>query len=392
MPWKALPMSQLRLAFAHAVRTTNVPVAQAARRFGVSRKTAYKWLDRFDAAQLHVVQVDAAPADATASLEDRSRRLARSPRRTDATLEQLILDARDRYGWGGRKLHAYLSAAGHRLPSARTTHAILARNDRIGPPPADPAPCQHFERPEPHDLWQADHKGPVEVARRDHFPLVVLDDHSRFCLALHDCIDKTMARVWNVLWQAFDEFGLPRAFLSDNAFGTTFDVPKTLSWIDAQLVLLGIAPLHGRPYHPQTQGKVERFNGTLEREALCRTVRTDCDEHFAADLHDFRDLYNHTRPHEALGDKPPVSRFAKSPRARPAKLPAADSFYPPGSELRKVGSSGDIRLDRGRILAGRGLVGQTVRIERRDNEVAVYFAWKQIRLISMDRMAQSGML
>src|SRR5437764_7637542 len=84
MPWKAHPVSQLRLALAHAVRTANVPVAQAAQRFGVSRKTAFKWLARFDA------QADAGAA----TLDDRSRRPARSPRRTDATLQQLILDAR----------------------------------------------------------------------------------------------------------------------------------------------------------------------------------------------------------------------------------------------------------------------------------------------------------
>jgi len=386
MPWKAHPVSQLRLALAHAVRTANVPVAQAAQRFGVSRKTAFKWLARFDA------QADAGAA----TLDDRSRRPARSPRRTDAALQQLILDARDRYGWGGRKLRAYLIDQGHgdRLPSARTAHAILLRNGRVGAKAsADLMPLQHFQRPEPHDLWQADHKGPVEVARQDRFPLLIEDDCSRFLIALHDCVDKTMALAWKVLWRAFEEFGLPRAILTDNAFGTTFDVPKTLSWFDAQLVLLGITPIHGRPYHPQTQGKVERLNGTLEREALLNgRVRRDCAQHFAEDLAIFRDLYNHTRPHEALGDKPPVSRFAKSPRLRPREMPLAESFYPAGSQLRKVNPSGDVRFAGARILAGRGLVGQTVRVELREHELAIFFCCKQIRSIPLERLSFTGML
>jgi transposase InsO family protein len=306
-------------------------------------------------------------------------------------VERQILDTRDRFGWGARKLAAYLANEGLGVPSIRTTHAILRRNGRLAVPQTPAAPLQYFERSEPHDLWQADHKGPVEVARRDHFPLAIEDDHSRFLIALHPCIDKTMARAWEVLWEAFAEFGLPKAFLSDNAFGTTFDVPKTLSWIDSQLVRLGIQPIHGRPYHPQTQGKVERFNGTLQREMLPR-ARTDCLDHFAADLASFRDLYNHIRPHQALGDKPPVSRFAKSPRPRPAVLPEPESFYPPGSILRQVSTSGDIHWKHARILAGRGLVGHPVRLEPRDHELAIFFCWKQIRCIPLERMTDKGML
>jgi transposase InsO family protein len=378
MPWKVAPVSQIRFALVHAVRSAGVPVVQAARRFGVSRKTAYKWLRRYD-------------DDPQQPLCDGSRRPHHCPRQVTPQVERQILQARDRFGWGARKLRAYLAGQGHPVPSTRTTHAVLTRNGRLAAPETPALPPQCFERPEPHDLWQADHKGPVEVARREHFPLVVEDDHSRFLIALHPCLNKTMALAWEVLWGAFAEFGLPKAFLSDNAFGTTFEVPKTLSWIDARLVRLGIQPIHGRPYHPQTQGKVERFNGTLQREMLPR-ARTDCLEHFTADLATFRDLYNHTRPHQALGDKPPVSRFAKSPRGRPSVLPEPESFYPPGSILRKVSTSGDVRWNQLRILAGRGLVGHVVRLEQRAQELAIFYCWKQIRCIPLERMTDKGML
>lgn len=382
MPWKDHSVSQVRLGFAHAVRSAGVPVVEACRRFGISRKTGYKWLARFD-------------AQTVAGLEDHSRRPLHSPRRTDAPIEGMILAARDRFGWGGRKIRAYLIHHGHSassLPSARTTQAILARHGKVHPTTdATPKPLECFERSAPHDLWQADHKGAIEVARKDTFPLVVVDDHSRYLIALHPCHDKSMALAWNVFWNAFGEFGLPKSVLTDNAFGTTFDVPKTLSWFESQLVRLRIDSIHGRPYHPQTQGKVERFNGTLEREMLPR-ARTDQPQHFATDAAAFRELYNHTRPHEALGDKPPVSRFAKSPRERPDTLPEADSFYPAGSELRKVASSGDIRWAGSRILAGRGLVGQTVRLEEREHELAVFYCWKQIRAIPRERLGLNGML
>jgi hypothetical protein len=179
--------------------------------------------------------------------------------------------------------------------------------------------------------------------------------------------------------------------LTDNAFGSVCQVPRTLSWFESRLVRLGIAPLHGRPYHPQTQGKAERLNGTLVREMLPR-CRTDTDEHFAQDASAFRDLYNHTRPHEALGDAPPVSRLTPSPRKRPPRLPEAQSFYESGAVLRKVSSVGDLRWRKYRILAGRGLVGETVRVEEREGRVEVYYCWKRIRDLSASQLKPDIML
>ena len=183
---------------------------------------------------------------------------------------------------------------------------------------------------------------------------------------------------------------MPQSVLCDNAFGTTFEVPKTVSWFDAQLIRLGIRPIHGRPYHPQTQGKVERLHGTLEREVWPH-VRRDSLLHFSEDVNHWRtQVYNTIRPHEALGDKPPLSRFCPSPRPRPAEIPEVE--YPSGSITRKVSTSGDIRWRKYRILAGGGLVGQYVRIEERDHEIAVYYAWKQVRGIPHAQLKLGTML
>src|SRR5205085_7174456 len=155
------------------------------------------------------------------------------------------------------------------LPSARTCAAILARHGRVaGPAAAAEPPVQRFERDAPNQLWQVDHKGPVEVERRAVAPLTVIDDHSRYCLAFRPLDDKTMATAFAVLWDVFGDAGLPEAILSDNAFNTTGVAAPGLSWFDSRLLRLGIRPAHGRPYHPQTQGKCERLNGTGAREFI----------------------------------------------------------------------------------------------------------------------------
>lgn len=367
MPWSVAPVSELRLAFVHLVRTAGAPVAAACRQFGISRKTGHKWLARYD-------------GQPGQPLADRPRRPRRSPRQTPAAVERRIVEARDRFGWGARKLRAYLRARGGPVPSARTVHQVLARHGRLAAPPAPPPGWQHFERGAPNELWQLDFKGPLEVGGRRVWPLSLLDDHSRFLLALEPCPDLTMATAWAVLWEACGAYGLPEAVLCDHAFGTRGQNPLGLSWFEARLVRLGVRPCHGRPYHPQTQGKVERLHGTLERELWPR-ARRDTLEHFAADLRHWRTaVYNPLRPHQALGDAPPLSRWRPSPRPRPAALPAVG--YPPGAVLRKVMNRGDISWHGYRILVGAGLEGEYVRVEDKGPEVAVYYAWKQVRALA----------
>lgn len=380
MPWKVSPMSELRLALVQQVVSLNVPVAQAARNFGVSRKTAYKWIKR------HREQ-------SQQPLVDRSRRPQRSPETTSAAIEQHVLRVRDTYGWGARKIRALLREQQPQLhlPSVRTITNILNRHARITHAPAEPAPPpQFFERTAPHQLWQCDHKGPLEVGRRKVYPFTILDDHSRYLITCQACTDLTMRPVFDILWNAFGEVGLPEAILCDNAFSTRFEVPRTLCWLEARLVRLGIRPLHGRAYHPQTQGKVERLHGTLQREVWPYIRRDDLDA-FQHDLDRWRcEVYNTLRPHEAIGDVPPLARFRPSPRPRPEQMPPVE--YPPDAVIRKVNTSGDVRFNGYRILAGRGLVGEFVRLEERDHQLALYYANHEIRCLSNDQLVKGKML
>src|SRR5271166_3245199 len=110
MPWEVQPVSEIRIAFVHQVATLKTPVASACRAFGISRKTAYKWLQRYQNAP-------------DLPLTDYSRRPRSSPRRTALDLEKLVLSVRDQYGWGPRKIHAHLIQQQHPLPSIRTVAA-----------------------------------------------------------------------------------------------------------------------------------------------------------------------------------------------------------------------------------------------------------------------------
>jgi transposase InsO family protein len=383
MPWKERPVKDQRLTLASCVVDLKHSLAATAREMGVSRKTAYKWVKRYRADQM-------------ASMADRSRRPHCSPKRSCDSIEQQVLGWRDAHRWGPRKIHRVMMDAAKQaadpaaepattaepVPSIRTIGRILTRHQRIAPvlkPPKDESPVR-FERPGPNQLWQIDHKGPIEIARKRYSPLVILDDHSRYCLKLAPVIDKTMAVAWSVLWDLLGEVGLPDAILCDNAFSGHLG----LSWFDMHLVKLGIKPLHGRPYHPQTQGKVERFNGTLQRELIDYHARCDCLENFSDDSERWRRTYNTLRPHESLGDEPPVSRWTQSTRRRPSELPAAE--YPSGSVLRKVSQVGDIYFKNRRIMVGRCMERDFVRIEDRGHEIAIFYCWKQIRTISPDQL------
>ena len=382
MPWRVGTMSEIRLNFVIEVKHLKSSVAAACRKYGISRKTGHKWLRRYRAEG--------------AELTDRRRRPQTSPMRTKESVEQEVLAIRDEHGWGAPKIWAFLrnqaevTARRESFPSERTLGNILRRHGRIAPgEPAESSP-QFFERSSPHELWQCDFKGPLEVERRRVHPFTILDDHSRYLLALRMCDDVQMKSAWAALWDAFAENGMPEKLLCDGAFAGGVPGLRTVSWIEGQLIRLGIHPLHGRPYHPQTQGKVERLHGTLEREVWPHVDRTDR-KRFAAQVEKWRrEVYNPLRPHESLDGRPPLSRFAPSPRRRPARLPEAS--YPAGSVLRRVASGGDISWRGCRILVGAGLVKECVRVEEREKTVAVYFCWKQIREIPFEQMTRDRLL
>lgn len=201
--------------------------------------------------------------------------------------------------WGGRKIAARLCHLGeHSVPAPSTITAIVHRHDRIDPAEsAKRGPWRRFEHAAPNDLWQMDFKGEFKMANgRWCYPLTVLDDHSRFNLALRACGDQKRPTVQSQLTAVFQRYGLPQAMLMDN--GTPWSVSHSIgayTKLSVWLLRLQIRVIRGRPYHPQTQGKEERFHRTLNTELLQGRPFNDL-RHSQMQFDPWREIYNHPRP------------------------------------------------------------------------------------------------
>lgn len=341
MPWKECDRMSLRHELVALARQADADKSELARRFGVSRKTLYKWLHRTAGSAGEPKPTGIDPA----ALLDRSRRPIDSPGKTVDDIEQRVLTIRhDHPAWGGRKIRAVLlrSFAPQMVPSASTVTRILHRHHLIGQAASDAArPYQRFEHEHPNDLWQIDFKGdfPLVAGGRCH-PLTMLDDHSRYNLLLAACTNQRMQTVWDCLTGAFTRYGLPVRMLMDN--GSPWGVshsPACYTQLEVRLMSLDVAVTHGRPYHPQTQGKEERFHRTLNVELLQGRQLTDRDH--AQRLFDpWRQMYNHERPHEALGLSTPASRYTPS-RRRFTPTPPEPTYHH-GDVVRSLNPVGQL--------------------------------------------------
>jgi transposase InsO family protein len=379
MPWKEKSTMSLRLEFVRLASLPDANISQLADRFAISRKTAYKWLRRFHNNQ---------------DLADRSRKPLSSPKRTADDLEALILKTRDEHpAWGGRKIRVVLQNAKRTplpssstiIPSPSTITAILRRHNRLdGPRVGQPRNWQRFERPNPNDLWQMDFKGHVGMTngQRCH-PLTVLDDHSRYALGLIACADECHATVQTALTDLFRRHGLPVRMLMDNGspWGDNADNPYTIFTV--WLLRLGIGVSHGRPYHPQTQGKDERFHRTFKSELLSRYTLSDLDDSQRR-FDSWRDIYNHHRPHESLHMKPPATRYRPSPRTMPETLPPIE--YHASDCVRKVQNAGRVHYRGQTYHLSKAFAGQPIALRptARDGEIAVWFCSHQLGYLDVE--------
>lgn len=370
MPWDTdHPAAALRAQFVALVRAGVCSFARACADFGVSRKTGYKWVAR---------AADRPPRP----LRDHSRRPHSSPARTPPEVERAVLDAHTAHPWGARKLHASLCRGDRPVPSRGTIHNILVRHRRAGG--GGPAhPPHRFERAAPNDLWQMDFKGPLAGWPHPRYLLSVVDDHSRYLLAVRLCPDMTMGTVWDVLWPLFGQVGLPEGILSDNAFGGRGH-GTALSWLEVRLERLGVLHPHGRPYHPQTQGKVERYHRALGREAVGRLTAGQPDADAQRVLDEWRAEYNQVRPHDGIGLAVPAERWRPSPRPRPPTLPVA--VLKAGTEPRRVQGRGEVSWRGYEVFVGVGLAGERVGVTEADGQVVLWFGERRLRVVAADAL------
>ena len=255
MPWDARDTMSLRSEFVLFASQDGANIRALCRRFGISPAAGYKWLRRW-------------AEEGPSGLHDRSRAPHHSPARTGDSVIDLLRMAHERHDrWGARKIKRWLEEAGHVLPAFSTVHNLMGRHGLLpGLPPGIPA-TGRFEHDAPNSLWQMDFKGHFPFAAGRCHPLTLLDDHSRFSLCLAHCPDERRTTVQAQLIKVFERYGLPERMTMDNGapWGDT-----TGSWTALELWLMrqGIRVGHSRPYHPQTQGKLERFHRSLKAEVV----------------------------------------------------------------------------------------------------------------------------
>jgi transposase InsO family protein len=348
MPFLECSIMSQREEFCRLALTPGANVRELCRRWRIGSATAYKWLARYG-------------REGVAGLENRSRRPLTSPARSSAQMEDQVLAVRAEHPvWGGRKIRRVLQDEGlAKPPAASTVTAILRRHDLLdGPGAGEPRAFQRFEHAAPNDLWQMDFKGHFALVQGRCHPLTVLDDHSRYALEIGACGAETTDTVKARLERVFTLHGIPKRILCDNGppWGTAGSGQKH-SLLTVWFLDLGIEVSHGRPYHPQTQGKDERFHRTLKAEVLDGQVFADLDQAQRA-FDAWRPVYNTKRPHEAIGLETPISRYQVSPRPMPAQIAPPD--YEPAAHVRKVCQGGWFSFKGRNINCSKAFVGRAI--------------------------------
>jgi transposase InsO family protein len=371
MPWKVLtPMSEKK-EFIALVSSCQSNISELCRRFGISRKTAYKWINRYE-------------ADGESGLGEKSRKPCSSPNQTSLETQEAIIEIRKNLPtWGGRKIRHLLARFDFDpVPAKSTVNSILKRNGLIDPEESDKhRKWKSFEAAAPNDLWQMDFKGHFEALLKRCHPLTVLDDHSRYSICIKACENETRITVRSALTETFRTYGLPKAILCDN--GPPWGDPDSrFTRLTVWLIRLGIRIPYARSFHPQTRGKVERFHRTLKADVVQYCHRFDLNE-CQARFDQWRILYNTERPHESLDMAVPAARYRLSPRPFPETLPQIE--YSDGDHVRKVQDGGFVSFRGREFRVGNAFHGEKVAIRPTavDGVLDVYFCDQKVSNIDL---------
>jgi len=364
MPWRLSGVRDQRVEF--VIRASRGECLSAlCREYEISRPTGYVWLKRFG-------------DQGVAGIEERSRRPHLSPRQTSSALEARIVSLRrQRPDWGARKLAVLLEREGSPLPVI-TVHRVLLRHGLVLDRERRRQATGRFERERPNELWQMDFKG-QKGSDAAIGPLSVLDDHSRYLVALEQTGTTRLEAVRERLEGVFRRNGLPEAMLMDHGVPWwNGSVSRGWTQLSVWLMRQGIRCHFSGIRHPQTQGKVERFHGALERARERSDANRWLEQRW---LDAFRQEYNEIRPHEALGMRSPASLWQPSPRPYDPNPPAWE--YGDGAELRKVNSDGDIYINDCPWMVSKTLRRERVQIQRLDQRILVFFCNTLVREINL---------
>jgi transposase InsO family protein len=372
MPWRELTVIDQREEFVKLALAPGANISELCRRFNIARSNGHKWLGRY-------------LTEGREGLADRSRRPRQSPARTAAAVEGEVLRIRDESNnaWGGRKIAKVMQCEGAAfVPSKSTITEILRRHGKLEQCASEhPGPYQRFERDRPNELWQMDFKGNFALSRGRCHPLTVIDDHSRYALCAQACGNEQDHPTRERLVAVFRRYGLPDTMLMDNGSPWGDSGGRRFTAFSVWLLRLGIRVSHGRPYHPQTQGKDERLHRTMKAEiALGRLADLDeCQRAFDT----WRNTYNHRRPHQAIGMATPSERYQPSERSFPESLPPIE--YGQGDIVRKADKEGDISFKSRRIRLGKPFRGEMIalRTTAEDGVFSIHFCDQKIGAIDL---------
>ncbi|HEX5182840.1 MAG TPA: IS481 family transposase [Allosphingosinicella sp.] len=372
MPFRDCSIMSERAEFCRLAVAPGANVRGLCRRFGLgSPRTAYKWIERYRAGGL-------------AALADRSRRPHAGANRSSAEVEARIVALRGEHPcWGGRKLRRLLEWEGVApVPAASTITAILRRHGLLdGPGAGVSRDWVRFEHPAPNDLWQMDFKGHFPLASGRCHPLTLIDDHSRYALMIGACADEREATVRSRLERLFRRYGLPRRILADNGPPWGAGEPLRFTRLGVWLLDLDIAISHGKPRHPQTQGKEERFHRTLKAEVLAGRSFADLVEAQAA-FDVWREVYNTRRPHEAIGLEVPASRYRASARDMPHAIEPPD--YEPQTLVRVVCAKGRITLKGRQYRFSKAFAGRRIALRATSTDGVFDLCYRRHILAQVD--------
>ena len=365
-----------RMRFMIAVETGDEPFAAVCRQFGVSRKTGYKWLERYRA--------EGAPG-----LSDRSRAPLSHPDAVPAAVAERCLAVRRAHRtWGPVKVRAWLERqdAGMAWPAASTIGELF---DRAGltvkrrlrrRSPTSSVPFAHCGAA--NDVWCTDFKGWFLTGDGSRCePLTLSDAHSRYLLRCQTMVRTDTEHVWPVLDAAFREFGLPHRLRSDNGPPFASRGAGGLSRLSVMVIKAGVVPERIAPGKPQQNGRLERLHLTLLQDTAtppARSLRQQLKR-----FQDFQRLYNEERPHQALGNETPAEHYACSPRRWDGVLRKPD--YDGDHPVRRVRHNGEIRWRGSTIYISEALVGEPIGlIEDEDGNWNVFYGPIALGFITHD--------
>ena len=376
MPWRTESVMDQRVEFVLRARAGAESIAALCRDYGVSRPTGYLWLDRYQ----EVGSVN--------GLAEHSRRPLHSPQRIAAAVEAAVLALRDKTAWGGPKIAKALERGGVRVAAA-TAQRILKRHGRVVPPGVQKTKLR-FAREQCNELAQMDFKGDYRLRRGKCYPLSLLDDCSRYLHGLWPLPSPGGEGVKQSLETYFRAHGVPLSLLLDHGtpwFSTTNR--QGLTWVSVWLLKQGVILRYSGIRHPQTQGKVERFHGTLKKRTKHRGEPRTLSE-WRAWAVEFRQEYNFERPHEALGNKTPGEVYQAVNLRAYQEQPREWEYS--GGVVKRLNPQGQLYYRQQTYFVSEALASERVRVDQLEGKLLVTFRHLTVREIDLRTGANMAVL